>query len=150
MKILPSQDQEARVVHRNDVSRSGLLVDHGHFPEKTAFAQNGQDHFSSILRDQHHLDLAGSDQEECVPRIILEDNYTALGIAALPSQLSERGQVGLSQPGEEGDLAQDLHRGKCHSSLSIWKWLGVAYLRLGRLSIANIWNSLARSLVGTS
>src|SRR5690348_9097446 len=135
MKILPAEDQKARVFHGNDVRGAGLLVDHCHFAEKAAFTKHGEDDLSAILCDEHHLDLSSRDEKEGISRVVLEHDDAAFGIAALSSQISERGQVRFTQAGEERDFPENLHRGQRHSRLAVWKCLAVAYLRLGEVSI---------------
>src|SRR5687768_14305938 len=108
MKVLPAKHQQAGVPHGDYVGRSRLFVDHRHLAEEATLPQNREDDLPAILCDEYHFDLPRSDQEEGVAGVVFEYDHAALGVAALSSQVGEGSQVGLAQPGEEGDLSKDL------------------------------------------
>ena len=123
MKVFPPEHQQAGVFHGYDVGRSRLFIDHRHFPEEASLAKNGENDLPAILGNEHHLDLAGGHEKERVTRIVLENNHASLRVAALSGELREGAQIGFSQPGEQGDLAEDLHGGQSHWCLdggSVW------------------------------
>src|SRR5215217_1211084 len=124
MEVLPPEHQQAGIVHGNDVRGAGFLVDDGHLAEEAALSKHREDDLPAILCDEHHLDLTRCHKEEGISRVIFEHDDAALGIAAFPGEICERGQVGFAQSGKEGDLTEDLHRGQWHSCLagrgSVW------------------------------
>src|SRR5918993_2668762 len=104
MEVLPTKHQQTGIVHCDHVGRSRLFVDDRHFAKEAAFTKYREDDLAAILCNEHHLDLTGGNQKECVTGIVFEHNHAALGVAALSSQISERSQVRLAEPGEQRDL----------------------------------------------
>ncbi len=109
-EVLAPEGEHDAVLHRDDVRRSGLVIQERHLAEKGPFAQHGEDHLTAILADEDHLHVPVDHEVECITGVILEQDDTPLGVAPLPHQFTERHQLRLGEGGEQGDLLEDGQR----------------------------------------
>ncbi len=124
-EVFATENEEACVVHRDHVRRARLPVDQRELAEVGADAENGEDHLTSIVADEHHLHAPLAHHEERVARVILEQDDAAARIGALARQLGEARELGLVEPAQEGDGAQEVR--DLHDVAAAWlgeNWRG--------------------------
>src|SRR4051812_33631523 len=92
-EILAPQDDEGRILHRDDVRRAWLLVDERQLAKVLADAKDAEDDLASVFTDEHDLHASAAYDEQRVARIVLEENDAAARIGALPRQLGENLQL---------------------------------------------------------
>ena len=100
------------------MGRAGLVIQNRHLAKEAAWTEHREDDFPSVFRDQHDLDLAGGDQVQSIPRIILEDDDAAFGVAPLSDELGERAEVRVRERREERDPAEDVDGDQGHKRLT--------------------------------
>ena len=92
MEIVTPQHQEIRGFHGDNVGGTGLVIDQGHLAEEIAVRQRRQDYFASVLSNENDLDLTLNHDIQRVTRVVLKQDYTALGVLSLASQLAHPSQ----------------------------------------------------------
>ena len=136
LEILPAQYQQVGVLHGDHVGRAGLVVDQGHLAEEVALTQDGKDHLSSVLADEHDLHLPSHHDVQCVTRVVLEQNNRVLRVGALACRFGHTGQLGLSQSGEERNPVQSVGYGHRYRFMNENRdWASLEYAATEVLSI---------------
>src|SRR5215207_1253730 len=107
-EVLPAEDEQLGVLHRDDVSGSRLIVDERELAEMRARLEHTEDHLPSILPDEHHFHPALAQDVERVARVSLEEDDAPLGIGALPCQLGELEQLVALEPAEHGNAGEEV------------------------------------------
>src|SRR6478672_4339473 len=100
-EVLPPEDEQLRVVHRDHVRRTGLIVDQRQFAEVRARLEHAQDHFAPVLPDQDDLDASRAQDEQRVAGVVLEEDDAPLRVGALAGEVSELLDLVTLEPAEQ-------------------------------------------------
>ena len=113
-KIIAPQDEQRGVLHRDDVSRSGLVIDQRQLAEVLTDAEHTKDHLAPVFGHQDDLDPARPDDEQRVARVVLEQDDTAFGVLFFPRELRKPTELIGSDPAEQRNRGEEI--GNVHVS----------------------------------
>src|SRR5207248_10015122 len=106
LEVLAAQDIERRVLHRDDVRGTRLIVDQCHLAEELAFTKHGENYFPSVFADPDDFDLTLRDDVQRVAGIVFEEDDGVLGIRAVARDFHDPLEVNGGKLTEKWDLLQ--------------------------------------------
>src|SRR5205823_4161982 len=106
LEILAAQHVQRRVLHRDDVCGTRLIVDQRHLAEELTFTKYGENYFPSVFADQDDFDLTLGDDVQRVAGIVFEEDDGVLGIRAVARDFHDPLEVNGGKLTEEWDFLQ--------------------------------------------